>query len=223
MQCRICLEGPGGHSNPLRVRCLCTTGAFHDGCLVKWLSHKYRDDLITNHDHDIIPTCEICRSPFRGVILKTKIFSIRPALYCARLVGGMHWILVMIVLHFIHIHTSDNDFNCAEKKSIVSFQICRVVSFLIEVFFRYIHLRIAYNWACICYTHQLQKFPRNWIIQVKTRRIRFNPVFLNGVKIPQEFTYYEKYKLLVKMVIQLHQHIIYRLNHMQNQVHIDNV
>ena len=57
MQCRICLEGPEGHSNPLRVRCLCKTGAFHDSCLIKWLYHKYQDNVDTTQNNDIIPRC----------------------------------------------------------------------------------------------------------------------------------------------------------------------
>lgn len=231
MQCRICLEGPEGHNNPLRLRCLCKTCPFHDACLIKWLFHKYRENVRENHDHDynyyheseynIIPTCEICKSPFRGVVIKTKIYSIKPGLYCARLVAGMHWILAMVILNFIHTYYSEKP-DCSNKKNIVYFEImCRYFSFLTEVFFSFVHIIISCNWARICYHHQLQKFPRNWIVQVKTRQIVLSPIFLSGVNIPKQFSAYEKYKSFVKIMFELNNHIMFQLQHMQN-MHVRN-
>ena len=216
MQCRICLEGPEGHSNPLRLRCACKTGAIHDACLIKWLSHKYKGNVSATHGNepathgnvpathcnDIIPTCEICKSPFKGAILRTTYFYIKPAIYCARIVGCMHWIFIMLLLHHIHSYSFET-LNCHNKHDIILVQtVCRHVLFLIEIFFRWIHVILAYKWACICYNNQIQKFPRNWTIKIRARNIILIPRFLNGIQRPHEFTFYEKCKSFSKMILE---------------------
>lgn len=218
MQCRICLEGPDGHSNPLRLRCLCKTDAFHDGCLIKWLLHKYKDDMSENKDYDIIPRCEICKSLFNGVVIKTKIILIRPAIYCARIVGFIHWTLVMLFLHFIHPY---EPLHCSEKKHFIYFEImCQHVSFLIELFFRSIHIMLAYKWACTCYNNQLRKIPRNWVIQLRTRRVILSPAFLNKENTPMD---YSSYKSFFYMIYRLNRHIMFRLENIHNLPRIDNL
>jgi hypothetical protein len=188
--CRICLEGPHGISNPLRLRCSCTDGGFHDICFVKWILHyihnRYQQQTTPVNDFEnILPTCEICRTSFRGVVLKIYLITIRPGIYIASSIGIIGTILSLLFSYFFVIPYIYLECDAPSKYSYGNgveeayYNRCPYLGAMVIFLSRSLFILLAYVWGKACYMRQLQKFPENWIIPMRVRRLILKPSVFN--------------------------------------------
>lgn len=209
MYCRICMEGPGGIENPLRVRCNCKNCAFHDSCLIKWIIQLHKNAMSNRsreYNDEILPNCEVCRSSFKGIKLHTRRIHISPGHCIAQIVGVGHWILLFFFLHYYGFDAQT--FNQCEKIqkynehhfNKTEIQQCSSVIFMLNLYLYIVNMWVAFLWARRCYKNQLRKYPCRQGIKINMRQLILSPGPLCGVK--QRNTLYneESKKNYIKLV-----------------------